>query len=80
MDQSLGGELDEPAEEAEVLDGDDHGVERLADMAGEVGQELDLDQLALGGLGPAFGPGAMFRQRGEFVEVRLSAVFRAAGS
>ena len=78
MDQPLGGELDEPAEEAEVLDADDHRVERLADVAGQVGQQLDLDQLALGGLGPALGPGAVLGQGGQLVEVRLSASCRRA--
>ena len=31
VDQALDRQLDEPAEEAEVLDADDDGVERLAD-------------------------------------------------
>ena len=36
VDQALGGQLDEPAEEAEVLDADDDRVEGLADASFEV--------------------------------------------
>ena len=66
--QALDRQLDEPAEEAEVLDADDDGVELLADAAFQVGEQLDLDQLALGGLGPALGPGAVLAQDGQLVE------------
>ena len=71
VDQALDRQLDEPAEEAEVLDADDDGVERLADVVLQVGQELDLDQLALGGLGPALGPRAVLGQDDQLVDVAL---------
>ena len=73
VDQALDRQLDEPAEEAEVLDADDDGVERLADLLLQVGQQLDPDQLALGGLGPALGPGAVLAQDDQLVEVALAA-------
>ena len=69
VEQALDRELDEPAEEAEVLDADDHRVEGLADAALQVGQQLDLDQLALGRLGPALGPRAVLGQDGQLVVV-----------
>ena len=78
VDQALDRQLDEPAEEAEVLDADDDRVESLADVLLEVGQELDLDQLALGRLGPALGPGAVLGQDGQLVVVALGLLARRA--
>ncbi len=43
--QAVHREVDDPAEEAEILDPDDDGLERLADPGLEIGQELDLHEL-----------------------------------
>ena len=69
VDQPLDRQLDEAAEQAEILDADDHGVEGLADLLFQVGEQLDPDQLALGGLGPALGPGAVLGQDDQLVVV-----------
>ena len=62
VDQAVDRQLGEPAEKPEVFDADDDRVKRLADALLEVSQELDSDQIALGGLGPALGAGAVLAQ------------------
>src|SRR5262249_21504970 len=71
VNQTLDGEFHELAEEAEILDTDDDGVEGLPGPAFEMGQQLDLDQLALGGFGPALRPGTMFGQNDQLIRVGL---------
>ena len=41
----------------------------------QVGEELDADQLALGGLGPAFGARAVLGQDDQLVHARLVGFF-----
>ena len=69
MDQALDRQLAQPAEKPEVLDSDDDGVKGLADLLFEVGEQLDPDQLALGGLGPALGARAVLAQHDQLVMV-----------
>ena len=71
VDEALDGQFGELAEEAEVFDADDDGVEGFTDAGFEVSEELDLDQLAFGGIGPAFGAGAVLAQDEQFVGVGL---------
>ena len=52
----------QPAEEPEIFDPDDDRVKGLADAVFQVGQQLDSDQVALGGLGPPLGPSAVLAQ------------------
>src|SRR5436190_15177209 len=52
VNQTFRRQLDALDEEAEILDARDHRIHRLADSLGEIAQQLDLLQLALGRLGP----------------------------
>ena len=67
VDQSLDRQLAEPAEEPEILDSDDDGVEGLADLVFQVGQQFHPDQLALGGLGASLGARAVLGEHDQLV-------------
>ena len=70
VDQALDGQLDQAAEEAEILDADDRSRGTPRRSSGfQVGQQLDLDQLALGGLGPPLGARAVLAQDDQLVDV-----------
>ena len=69
MDQAVDRQLAQPAEKPEILDADDDSVKGLADSFLEVGEKLDSDQVAFGGLGPAFGARAVLAQGEQLVVV-----------
>ncbi len=67
VDQPLHRQFAEPAKQPEILDSDDDGMESLADVVFQIREQLDADQLAFGGLGPALGAGAVLAEDHEFV-------------
>src|ERR1044071_1533355 len=67
--EPLGGELLDLGEEAVLRDASDHGVELLAELAGEVNENLQLNEFAFGGLGSALHLRTVFAEGREFGQI-----------